>query len=510
MGPGLGAVEPGAGGGPGLGGRRRAGGGGRPGPRRPVGRRGCRCWWSPPRRSPGSAARSCRHLLLRPARRSLLIVLAWRARPGQLARGRRRWWPSDCWPASASRSSSPSPSWRSSPWPDPSGGPEAAVVTLLAGAAPWRSGSCRWRSTSRAGSVPGPGPPGPRRPARHGSPRCSTTRPAGPLTSGRSPATPSWRSARWPSCRWLRASRCLVLAPRHRRRPSPSGDPSGRPSCRWQPTCGSLPPMDPSLVPSAGRPSSWPPSSRPCHRRPGPVRQGRLPAGLSAGRRHRPAAPARRALAAIRPAARRPHRIVAVLDGVVSVGCGRRRRPRRADRFLSATGVLPAQCGQERVRLVASRPATRPLSRHPGDHPRGRCHRRRPGRPLARLVDRPRHASSSTPSTEGQNFYRNAGWALPDTRMALIVPGAVIYNELHGALYYASGDSAAWRPGGLGAPDAPPPCPVWPRWPPKAGNTSAHPAVRSGATWSGRVPPGPPFSGSRSSGRRSGALGTGL
>jgi hypothetical protein len=48
----------------------------------------------------------------------------------------------------------------------------------------------------------------------------------------------------------------------------------------------------------------------------------------------------------------------------------------------------------------------------------------------------------------GANIYRNAGWALPAARIALIGPGAVVYNELHGALYYATGHTVAVGPGG--------------------------------------------------------------
>jgi len=48
----------------------------------------------------------------------------------------------------------------------------------------------------------------------------------------------------------------------------------------------------------------------------------------------------------------------------------------------------------------------------------------------------------------GSNLYRNAGWALPDDRIALIGPGYVLYNQLHGALYYASGATAAVGPSG--------------------------------------------------------------
>jgi hypothetical protein len=48
----------------------------------------------------------------------------------------------------------------------------------------------------------------------------------------------------------------------------------------------------------------------------------------------------------------------------------------------------------------------------------------------------------------GASIYRNAGWALPDDRIALVAPGAVQYNELHGGLYYASGDAVRVGPGG--------------------------------------------------------------
>jgi hypothetical protein len=42
---------------------------------------------------------------------------------------------------------------------------------------------------------------------------------------------------------------------------------------------------------------------------------------------------------------------------------------------------------------------------------------------------------------DGGAIYRNAGWALPDDRVALVSTGAVVYNQLDGALYYASGDT---------------------------------------------------------------------
>ncbi len=48
----------------------------------------------------------------------------------------------------------------------------------------------------------------------------------------------------------------------------------------------------------------------------------------------------------------------------------------------------------------------------------------------------------------GASIYRNAGWSLPGDRIALVAPGALQYNELHGALYYASGASVAVGPSG--------------------------------------------------------------
>ncbi len=48
----------------------------------------------------------------------------------------------------------------------------------------------------------------------------------------------------------------------------------------------------------------------------------------------------------------------------------------------------------------------------------------------------------------GQNIYRNAGWALPGDRIALIQPGRVVYNQLHGALYYASSATVDVGPSG--------------------------------------------------------------
>ena len=48
----------------------------------------------------------------------------------------------------------------------------------------------------------------------------------------------------------------------------------------------------------------------------------------------------------------------------------------------------------------------------------------------------------------GDTIFRNAGWALPDVRIALVQPGDVLYNQLHGALYYAAGSTIATGPAG--------------------------------------------------------------
>lgn len=49
---------------------------------------------------------------------------------------------------------------------------------------------------------------------------------------------------------------------------------------------------------------------------------------------------------------------------------------------------------------------------------------------------------------DGGAIYRNAGWALPDDRVTLVSPGALVYNQLGGALYYTSGDTVEVGPSG--------------------------------------------------------------
>jgi hypothetical protein len=48
----------------------------------------------------------------------------------------------------------------------------------------------------------------------------------------------------------------------------------------------------------------------------------------------------------------------------------------------------------------------------------------------------------------GDVFYRNAGWELPLDRVALVVPGAAVYNEQFASLYYTSSSTVPVGPGG--------------------------------------------------------------
>ena len=59
----------------------------------------------------------------------------------------------------------------------------------------------------------------------------------------------------------------------------------------------------------------------------------------------------------------------------------------------------------------------------------------------------------------GDTFYRNAGWALPLDRVALVVPGAAIYNQQHGSLYYTQRRTVPVGPGGSVYLIAPPSLP---------------------------------------------------
>jgi hypothetical protein len=119
-----------------------------------------------------------------------------------------------------------------------------------------------------------------------------------------------------------------------------------------------------------------------------------------------------------------------------------------AQRFLGGNGVLP----QRLVRSAGAVWLVQP--RYQAPYPDTRQAIRSADavdaalRGLSPLIQADRDVVVFDTVDAGDTIYRNAGWALPDDRIALIVPGQVIYNQLHGALYYASGDVAAVGPSG--------------------------------------------------------------
>jgi hypothetical protein len=48
----------------------------------------------------------------------------------------------------------------------------------------------------------------------------------------------------------------------------------------------------------------------------------------------------------------------------------------------------------------------------------------------------------------GASFYRNAGWSLPAHRVVFIAPGAAVYDQLGGSLFYATRSALTVGPGG--------------------------------------------------------------
>ncbi len=142
-----------------------------------------------------------------------------------------------------------------------------------------------------------------------------------------------------------------------------------------------------------------------------------------------------------------PHRLslpwlcVATLGVVVVVGLG-------AQRFLAGDGVLPQSWVRSSGALWLAQP------RYQAPYPDTRATIRSTDEidgALSGLAPSVRSSSDVIVLDTvdgGASFYRNAGWALPSDRIALIAPGDVQYNELHGALYYASGSVVSVGPGG--------------------------------------------------------------
>ncbi len=132
-----------------------------------------------------------------------------------------------------------------------------------------------------------------------------------------------------------------------------------------------------------------------------------------------------------------------------------------ADRFLQGNGVLPAAATTStrlhwlwltQARYQAPYADTRSAVRTADQIDIGLAH-------LSPLVHADRDVVVMDVIDGGASFYRNAGWELLHDRVALITPGAVIYNQLHGSLYYASGSTLPVGVGGVVYLIAPPSLP---------------------------------------------------
>lgn len=118
------------------------------------------------------------------------------------------------------------------------------------------------------------------------------------------------------------------------------------------------------------------------------------------------------------------------------------------ERFLTGTGVLPASYVNPKSGLWLEQP------RYQAPYTDTRATIRKADvidaalRGLAPSVDSTRDVVLFDTLDGGLDIYRNAGWALPTDRVALLQPGSLMYNQLHGALYYTSTKTVALGPGG--------------------------------------------------------------
>lgn len=130
-----------------------------------------------------------------------------------------------------------------------------------------------------------------------------------------------------------------------------------------------------------------------------------------------------------------------------------------ADRFLAADGVLPvrAHAGTHGLWLTQARyQAPYADTRATIESADGI------DRQLARLdplVDPARDVIVMDSLDGGMAFYRQAGWVLPRQRLALVTPGASVYDEHGGSLYYTDGTTVPVGPGGAAYLLAPPALP---------------------------------------------------
>lgn len=118
-------------------------------------------------------------------------------------------------------------------------------------------------------------------------------------------------------------------------------------------------------------------------------------------------------------------------------------------RFLTGTGVLPSGTSQTadgiwlaQARYQAPYPSTRSAIRSMDAIDTALAK-------LADFVHPDRDVVVIDSLDGGPAFYRNAGWELPRDRVALIVPGAAIYNEQYGSLYYTLRRTVPVGPGGV-------------------------------------------------------------
>jgi len=119
-----------------------------------------------------------------------------------------------------------------------------------------------------------------------------------------------------------------------------------------------------------------------------------------------------------------------------------------ADRFLYASAVLPvpanaAQDGPWFVQARYQAPYSDTRATIRSDDAIDVALAR-----LGPLVDARRDVIVVDSVDGGVDFYRNVGWALPTHRVALVVPGAVIYNEQGGSLFYTLSRTVPVAPGG--------------------------------------------------------------
>ena len=119
-----------------------------------------------------------------------------------------------------------------------------------------------------------------------------------------------------------------------------------------------------------------------------------------------------------------------------------------ADRFLVGAGVFPARAQQSQhglwitqARYQAPYADTRTAIRS-ADAMDSALAR------LGPLVDPRRDVVVIDSLDGGTSFYRNAGWSLPAHRVVFIVPGAAVYDQLGGSLFYVVRHAVTVAPGG--------------------------------------------------------------